>query len=114
MESQHEILYLREALVFLAVAGLVVPLLQRKVSPVLGYLLIGGLIGPYGLGLLADKIPLVSALVFSEPAEVRAFAEIGVIFFCLQSVLNFLSTACGPCDGWFSVSEPPKSFSPPG
>ena len=53
MESQLHIPYLREVILFLVVAGFAVPLLQRRVSPVLGYLLIGGLIGPYGLGLMA-------------------------------------------------------------
>ncbi len=80
MESQLHIPYLREAIVFLVVAGLAVPLLQRKLSPVLGYLLIGGIIGPFGLGLLAGDSPLIAALVISDLEGVRALAEIGVIF----------------------------------
>ena len=55
-------------------------MLQRRMSPVLGYLLIGGLIGPYGLGLLADESPLVASLVISEIDGVRALAELGVVF----------------------------------
>lgn len=80
MESQLHIPYLREVIVFLVVAGFAVPLLQRKFSPVLGYLLIGGLIGPYGLGLLADEAPLVSLLVIDDLEGVRALAEVGVVF----------------------------------
>ncbi len=80
MESQLHIPYLREAIVFLVVAGLAVPLLQRKLSPVLGYLLIGGIIGPFGLGLLAGESPLIEALVISDLEGVRALAEIGVVF----------------------------------
>ncbi|MBB3763208.1 cation:proton antiporter domain-containing protein [Sphingomicrobium lutaoense] len=80
MESQLHIPYLREVIVFLIIAGFVVPLLQRRFSAVLGYLLIGGLIGPFGLGLFADKFPLVSVVVIDDPEGVRALAEIGVVF----------------------------------
>ena len=80
MESQLHIPYLREVILFLVVAGFAVPLLQRRVSPVLGYLLIGGLIGPYGLGLLAEAFPLAAFLVIDDLDGVRALAEIGVVF----------------------------------
>lgn len=81
MENHSGIPYLREALVFLAVAGIAVPLLSRlKVSPVLGYLLIGGLIGPFGLGLLVSDYPALSHAVISDIEGVRGLAEIGVIF----------------------------------
>lgn len=81
METQSGIPYLREALIFLAAAGIAVPLLSRlKVSPVLGYLLIGGLIGPYGLGLLVGDYPALSHAVISDIEGVRGLAEIGVVF----------------------------------
>lgn len=81
METHSGIPYLREALIFLAAAGIGVPLLSRlKVSPVLGYLLIGGLIGPFGLGLLAADYPALSQIVISDIDGVRGLAEIGVVF----------------------------------
>ncbi|MBZ6378520.1 hypothetical protein B5C34_12470 [Pacificimonas flava] len=80
MDAHGHIPHLREVLLFLAAAGLVVPLLQRKISPVLGYLLLGGLIGPYGLGLIADEYPLVGQFVITEIEGVRALAELGVVF----------------------------------
>lgn len=80
MESQLHIPYLREVIVFLAVAGFAVPLLQRRFSPVLGYLLIGGLIGPYALGLLANNYPIASHLVIDDLEGARTFAEIGIVF----------------------------------
>ena len=44
----------KEALLFLVTAGVVAPLFFRlRVSPVLGYLLAGVALGPYGLGALA-------------------------------------------------------------
>lgn len=80
MESQVHIPYLREFIIFLVAAGLVVPLLQRRMSPVLGYLLIGGLIGPFGLGLLVADSPLIASLVISDLDGVTALAELGVVF----------------------------------
>ena len=81
MEAHSAIPYLREVLIFLGAAGIAVPLLSRlKISPVLGYLLIGGIIGPYGLGLLASDYPILSEVVISDVEGVRGLAEIGVIF----------------------------------
>lgn len=80
MEAHGHIPHLREILLFLTAAGLMVPLLQRRISPVLGYLLLGGLIGPFGLGLLADDFPFVGYLVITEIDGVRALAELGVVF----------------------------------
>lgn len=81
MEGHSTIPFLREALLFLTAAGIAVPLLSRlKVNPVLGYLLIGGLIGPFGLGLLAAEFPVLAQVVIDDVEGVRGLAEIGVIF----------------------------------
>lgn len=77
----HSIPYLREVVLFLVAAGIVVPMLHRwRISPVLGYLIIGGIVGPYGLGLLADKVEWLKFAVISDLAGVQALAELGVIF----------------------------------
>ena len=48
--------FLEEVLVFLLAAVVVAPLFQRfKSSPVLGFLVAGAVIGPYGLGLVAES-----------------------------------------------------------
>lgn len=80
MESHVHIPYLREVLVFLLAAGIAVPLLQRFVSPVIGYFIIGSIIGPYGLGLLAELYEPVSYLVIADVEGVSVLAELGVIF----------------------------------
>ena len=61
MEAHLGIPFLREVLIFLVASAVVVPLFHRlRASPVLGYLIVGGLIGPYGLGLLADDLGWLS------------------------------------------------------
>lgn len=71
----------REVLVFLATAGVVVPLFHRlRVSPVLGFLLAGLALGPSGLGRMADHAPLAALVTLPEIAPLRPFAELGVVF----------------------------------
>ncbi len=46
----------KETLLFLVTAGVVAPLFFRlRISPVLGYLLAGVALGPYGLGAIARE-----------------------------------------------------------
>ena len=76
-----ELPYLREILVFLAVAGLVVPLArQARLSPVLAFLFAGLLVGPHGLGRLAAEAPALRWLLISDIEGVRRIAEWGVVF----------------------------------
>ncbi|HBT43628.1 MAG TPA: potassium transporter [Rhodospirillaceae bacterium] len=81
MGSHATLPYLRETIIFLIAAGVMVPLFHRfRVSPVLGYLVVGGIIGPFGLGLLADDFPILSKVVISDIAGVQALAELGIVF----------------------------------
>ena len=74
-------LRLHDAVVFLAAAGLVIPLAKRfRMSPVLGFLLIGLAVGPHGLARLADQASWVRYLLITDVAGVRALAELGVVF----------------------------------
>lgn len=76
-----EIPYLREAMIFLVAAGLVIPVVRKfGISPVLGFLFVGLVIGPYGLGRLAGDLPVLEYVLFDDPDGVRRFAELGVIF----------------------------------
>ena len=76
-----DIPYLRELVVFLAAGGLIVPVFHRlRISPVLGYLFIGALIGPYGVVLLIDDIGWLRYAVIADIEGVRHLAEFGVIF----------------------------------
>ena len=56
MNASFDLSVYKEALLFLATAGVVAPLFVRlRVSPVLGYLLAGVALGPFGLGKLAER-----------------------------------------------------------
>lgn len=76
-----EIPHLRETIIFLVAAGIVVPLVRRAgISSVLGFLFVGLIIGPFGLGRLVGETPIFEYLVIADIDGVRRFAELGVIF----------------------------------
>jgi CPA2 family monovalent cation:H+ antiporter-2 len=71
----------KDLVLFLVTAGIVVPLFTRlKISPILGFLGAGVVLGPEGLGALATRAPWVGAFTVSKPAEVAQLAEFGVVF----------------------------------
>ena len=53
---------------------------EEPVGTTGGEILIGLVIGPYGLARLADDFPWLSYLLITDVAGVRALAELGVIF----------------------------------
>ncbi|MEM9222015.1 MAG: cation:proton antiporter [Pseudomonadota bacterium] len=82
-EAAHTIPYLKEAIIFLVAAGLVVPVLQRVgLNPILGYLVAGMAVGPNGLTALSNSlfgVPL-AAIAITDQEGVRTLAELGVVF----------------------------------
>lgn len=71
----------KDLVVFLAAAGVIVPLFNRlKISPVLGFLAAGVLLGPDGLARLADAIPWLGYLTISDAGQLRSLSELGVAF----------------------------------
>lgn len=90
-EHLHQI-WLNDALIFLFAAGILVPLLRlARIPSVLGFLLAGLALGPYGMGALAEKWPLLKHLTFADPEAAEPFAELGVLFllFLLGTELSF-------------------------
>jgi CPA2 family monovalent cation:H+ antiporter-2 len=72
---------LKSILIFLVAAGIIVPLLHRvRLGTVLGFLLVGLALGPYGLGLLADQFPWIKYITFDDPARAEPLAELGIVF----------------------------------
>jgi len=71
----------QEPILFLATAGIVVPLFHRlRMSPVLGYLAAGMLLGPFGLGRFMPAHPWIDWITFSNPEGTSHIAEFGVVF----------------------------------
>lgn len=79
-EGSHEIL-IKDALVFLLAAGLVVPALRAlKLPAVVGFILAGVALGPWGLGSFSDAWAPLGVFTISEPEAAQPFAELGVLF----------------------------------
>ena len=71
---------MREALVILGAASVVIPLFHRlRISPVLGFMLVGMLVGPSGLGALTAEAPWLSYVVISDRERIAPVAELGVV-----------------------------------
>ncbi|MBK4733756.1 cation:proton antiporter domain-containing protein [Noviherbaspirillum pedocola] len=81
MPAHESLPFLREALLFLALAGMLMPLLQRlKINQVLGFLAAGVVVGPYGAGLWIAEHPWLARVAFLRPEGVAPLAELGVLF----------------------------------
>ncbi|MBU6253182.1 MAG: sodium:proton exchanger, partial [Alphaproteobacteria bacterium] len=54
---------LHDALLILGAAGVVIPAFARvRITPVIGFILIGILTGPYGLARFSDQLPWLRTL----------------------------------------------------
>ena len=71
----------KDVVLFLATAGIIVPLFRRwKISPILGFLGAGVVLGPSGLGAWSDRFAWLRFVTIGNPQEVAQLAEFGVVF----------------------------------
>ena len=69
-----------DALVILGAAGLVIPAFARfRISPVIGFILVGMLVGPHGLGQFVPQAPWLYYLTISDAHAIEPFAEFGIV-----------------------------------
>src|SRR5690349_6481801 len=69
-----------DALVILGAAGIVIPAFARiRISPIIGFILIGMLVGPHGLGALTGARPWLHYVTISNARGIEPFAELGIV-----------------------------------
>jgi CPA2 family monovalent cation:H+ antiporter-2 len=80
MEGEFSTSGFSDALVILGAAGIVIPAFARiRISPIIGFILIGVLVGPAGLGALTAEHPLLHYVTISNPGAIAPFAELGIV-----------------------------------
>ena len=83
---------LSDALVILGAAGIVIPAFARlKISPIIGFILVGVIAGPSGLGALTGQYPWLNAITINDRDAIEPFAEFGIIMllFAIGLELSF-------------------------
>ena len=71
---------LSDALVILGAAGIVIPLFARiRITPVIGFILIGVAVGPFGLGRLVPAQPWLGYVTITNSEGLEPFAEFGIV-----------------------------------
>jgi CPA2 family monovalent cation:H+ antiporter-2 len=81
MAGSAEIFVFKDALIVLGTAAIVAPVVHRlKISPILGFLVVGALLGPYGLGQLADLSRTIDWLTVTGEKQIAFIADLGIVF----------------------------------
>ena len=71
---------LKGLIIFLVVAGIIVPLFHRaRISTVFGFLLAGALLSPHAAGRFIPDYPWLRYVTFDDPAGARVLAEFGIV-----------------------------------
>jgi len=92
MEAPPDLSLYKEALVVLAAAGVVIPLFYRlRVSPVLGFMIVGAIVGPFGVVSLAPHWAWLAAITLGDPQSIEPIGRLGValLLFMIGLELSF-------------------------
>ena len=77
---------LSDALIILGAAGIVIPAFARfKINPVIGFIIVGIIAGPFGLGALTGRYPWLEWVSITDPEGIEPFAELGSSSCCSRS-----------------------------
>ena len=82
----------KQALIVLGAASVVIPLFHRlRISSVLGFMLVGIVVGPFGIGSVAPRLPWLLTITITDPASIEPIAELGValLLFMIGLELSF-------------------------
>ena len=81
MAGPSEIFAFKDALIVLGTAAVVAPVVHRlKISPVLGFLVVGAALGPFGLGRLAEHSQAIAWLTVTGERQIAFIADLGIVF----------------------------------
>ncbi|MEM1052890.1 MAG: cation:proton antiporter, partial [Pseudomonadota bacterium] len=83
---------MQDALVILGSAGIVIPVFARfRITPIIGFILIGIAVGPFGLGRMVDEVGWLQFVTISDPDRLAPFADFGIILllFAIGLELSF-------------------------
>jgi len=81
-----------DALVILGSAGIVIPVFARfRITPIIGFIMIGVLVGPFGLGAMVERYEWLYWITISDPERLTPFADLGIILllFAIGLELSF-------------------------
>ncbi|TCT01062.1 cation:proton antiporter [Aquabacter spiritensis] len=80
----------KDAFVYLVAAGVLVPLFHRaRVGAVVGFILIGAMLGPHGLGQVAERISWIEFVTIRDAERVTVIGEIGIVFLLFLLGMEF-------------------------
>jgi CPA2 family monovalent cation:H+ antiporter-2 len=69
-----------DLLVILGAAGIVIPAFARfRITPIIGFILVGILVGPMGLGTLVERYPLLEWVTITNIEAIGPIGEYGII-----------------------------------
>jgi len=81
MAAELDLSAYKEIMLVLGTAAIAVPALGRiGINPIFGYLAAGTILGPDGLGRLADSFGMLSHVTISDRTQITYLAEAGVVF----------------------------------
>src|SRR5882672_2939506 len=81
MAGTNELFVFKDVLILLGTAAVVAPVVHRlKISPVLGFLLVGAVLGPHGLGRLAEHSRAVDWFTVTGERQIAFIADLGIVF----------------------------------
>ncbi len=90
MASPQETMLVKDALVFLFAAGIIVPVFRKLHLPlVVGFVIAGIGLGPFGLASFIQEVPFLAYITISDQKAAHTFAELGVLFLLFKLGLDF-------------------------
>src|SRR5436190_10253934 len=92
MASEFSTSGLSDALVILGAAGIVIPAFARvRISPVIGFILVGILVGPYDRSAMPGCYPWLHYVTITDAHAIEPFAELGItlLLFSIGLELSF-------------------------